>query len=70
MLGASRRRSVGSYCKSHEIFIEARLIRPRMDEFVKLMTSDTVVFDYAVHNWILAVGGVVAIWTIVLLKDL
>ena len=41
-----------------------------MDDFLKLMTSDTVVFNYAVHNRILAVGGVVAIWTIVLLKDL
>ncbi len=41
-----------------------------MDDLLKLMTGDTVISNYDVHNWILTVSGVVAIWTIVLLKDL
>lgn len=42
----------------------------RMDAFVKFMTGDTTIFSVTVHNWLLALGGVVVIWAIVLLRDL
>lgn len=41
-----------------------------MDALFRLMTSDTTIFDVTVHNWIIAVGGLVAIVAMVLLKDL
>lgn len=41
-----------------------------MDDFLRFLTSDTTIFNITVHNWILALGGVVVILATVLLKDL
>jgi hypothetical protein len=41
-----------------------------MNAFYSLMTGDTTVFNFTVHNWLIALGGVVVIWGAVLLKDL
>jgi uncharacterized integral membrane protein len=41
-----------------------------MAEFFSFMTSDTTIFNVAVHNWLLALGGVVVIWATVVFKDL
>ena len=41
-----------------------------MDAFYSLMTGDTTVFDVTVHNWLIALGGVVVLWSMVLLRDL
>jgi len=40
-----------------------------MDAFVKLLTADSSIFGYTVHNWILLVGAIVVLWGIVLAKD-
>jgi hypothetical protein len=41
-----------------------------MNAFYSLMTGDTRVFDFTVHNWLIALAGVVVIWGTVLLKDI
>jgi len=41
-----------------------------MDAFFGLMTGDTTLFGFTVHNWLIALGGVAVIWGTVLLKDL
>jgi len=41
-----------------------------MDAFLNFMMSDTTVLNVTVHNWLIALGGFVVIWTMVLLKDL
>lgn len=41
-----------------------------MDAFLNFMTSDITVFNVTVHNWLIALAGIVVLWTMVLLKDL
>jgi|BarGraIncu00222A_1022003.scaffolds.fasta_scaffold48382_1 hypothetical protein len=41
-----------------------------MDAFLGFMTSDTTLFGFDIHNWIVALAGFVVIWGIVLVKDL
>ena len=41
-----------------------------MDPFLKFMTADTVIFGVNIHNWMLALAGVVVLWTAVIVRDL
>ena len=41
-----------------------------MDRFLYFMTSDTTLFGFNIHNWIVALVGFVVIWGTVLVKDL
>ena len=41
-----------------------------MDAFYNLLTGDITVYGVTVHNWLVALAGVVVIWGTVLLKDL
>jgi hypothetical protein len=40
-----------------------------MNEMMKFLTTDTQVWGYNLHNWMLIAGGVVVLWIIVLAKD-
>jgi len=41
-----------------------------MNAFYSFMTGDTAVFSITIHNWLIALAGVVVVWGTVLLKDL
>lgn len=41
-----------------------------MDAFLKFMTTDTTIFGINIHNWMLALAGVVVLWVAVLVRDL
>jgi hypothetical protein len=41
-----------------------------MDAFLRFMTSDTTLFGFDIHNWIVALAGFVVILVVVLVKDL
>ena len=41
-----------------------------MDAFLKFMTDDTTIFGLVIHNWILALAGVIVLWALVLVRDL
>jgi hypothetical protein len=40
-----------------------------MDAFSNFMMSDTSIFGFVVHTWILALAGFAVIWGIVLVND-
>jgi hypothetical protein len=41
-----------------------------MDVFLKFMTADTIIFGVSIHIWILALAGVVVLWTAAIVRDL
>ena len=42
----------------------------RMHDFYSFMTGHVTLFGVATHNWVIALVGAVAIWAVVLVKDL
>ena len=40
-----------------------------MDTALKLMTEDTRIFGFVVHNWLFALAGVVVLWVFILVRD-
>jgi len=40
-----------------------------MDEVMKLLTADTPIWGFNVHNWMLFSGAVIVLWIMVLAKD-
>ncbi len=41
-----------------------------MDIFLQFMASDTMLFGFNIHNWIVSLAGFVVILGVVLIKDL
>ena len=41
-----------------------------MDAFLSFMADDTTLYGVTVHNWLIALVGVVIIWVAVLVRDL
>jgi hypothetical protein len=41
-----------------------------MDAFLHFMMSDTTLFGFNIHNWIVALAGFIVIWGAIIVKDL
>ena len=41
-----------------------------MDAFSNFMMSDTTLFGFNIHNWIVALAGFIVIWGAIVVKDL
>ena len=35
-----------------------------MDAVLKFLVADTTIFGFDIHNWMLIIGGIVAIWAL------
>lgn len=41
-----------------------------MDEILKFMTADTMIFGVNIHNWMLGLAGFIVLWATVIVRDL
>ncbi len=41
-----------------------------MDAFLNFMTADTTIFGVTIHNWIIALTGVVVLWVMIVVRDI
>jgi hypothetical protein len=41
-----------------------------MDAFSNFMMSDTALFGFEIHNWIVALDGFIVIWGAIIVRDL